>query len=60
LDLNLGSQSVVAAVMVPANSSCSMDLQKRFTAPASPAAMSLSDLEKIELDGALPSVTVTP
>jgi hypothetical protein len=60
LELNLGSQSVVAAVMVPANSSCSMDLQKRFTAPASSAAMSLSDLDKVELDGALPSVTVTP
>jgi len=60
LDLNLGSQSVVAAVMVPASSSCSMDLQKRFTSTASPAAISLSDLDKVELDGALPSVTVTP
>jgi hypothetical protein len=60
LDLNLGSQSVVAVVMVPASSSCSMDLQKRFTAPASPAAMSLIDLDTVELDGGLPSVTVTP
>jgi len=59
--LNVGGQSIVASVVVPANTaSCMFTLQKAFAYAASPAAMSLSDLDKVELDGALPSVTVTP
>lgn len=60
LELQLGSESVVAAVMVPSNASCSVELQKRFVSPANPAVMSLSGLDKVELDGTLPSVVVTP
>lgn len=59
LELNLGGQSVAATVMVPASSSCSMDLQKRFSEVAGSAAFSLSGLDKVVLDGALPTVAVT-
>lgn len=59
--MNVGGQSIVASVLVPANtSSCTFTVQKRFTSPASPATLSLSSLEKVELDGSLPNVTVTP
>ena len=59
--LSVGGQSIVASVLVPANTaSCTFTIKKRFTSPASPATISLSSLEKVELDGALPNVTVTP
>jgi len=59
--LSMGAQSFVASVVVPANTaSCTFTVQKVFDSSASSAVMSLSDLDKVELDGALPSVTVTP
>lgn len=59
--LSVGGQSIVASVIVPANTaSCTFTMQKAFISAASPAALSLSGLDKVELDGALPSVTVTP
>lgn len=59
--LNVGGQSFVTTVIVPANTtSCSFEMQKRFTAAASPVLWTLTDLSKVELQGSLPSVTVTP
>lgn len=59
--LNAGGQSFIATVVVPANTSaCTFEVQKRFTAAASPVQFSLTGLDKVELEGSLPSVTVTP
>lgn len=59
--LNVGGQSFIATVVVPANTTaCTFDVQKRFSAAASPVQFSLSGLDKVELEGSLPSVTVTP
>ncbi len=59
--LNVGGQSFTATVVVPANTTaCTFEAQKRFTAPASPVQFTLTGLDKVELEGGLPSVTVTP
>ena len=61
LSLSVGGQSIVASILVPANTaSCTFTVQKAFASSASPAVMSMSGLDKVELDGSLPSVTVTP
>jgi len=58
--LSVGGQSFTATVVVPANTvGCNFAVQKRFEAPASPVAFSLSNLDKVELQGSLPNVTVT-
>lgn len=59
LELALGSQSVAATVMAPAKALCSVDLQKRFAEESSAVMFSLSGLDKVVLDGALPTVSVT-
>jgi hypothetical protein len=57
----LGGQSFVATVVVPANTAaCTFEVQKRFTAAASPVQFTLTGLDKVELEGSLPSVTVVP
>jgi hypothetical protein len=57
----VGGKSIAASVLVPANTaSCTFTAQKRFTSLVSQAALSLSGLEKIELDGSLPNVSVAP
>jgi len=59
--LSVGGQSFIATVVVPANTTaCTFEVQKQFTAAASPVLFTLSDLDKVELQGSLPSVTVTP
>jgi hypothetical protein len=59
--LNVGGQSFVATVVVPANTTaCTFEVQKRFTAAASPVQFTLTGLDKVELEGSLPSVTVVP
>ncbi len=59
--LSVGGQSFIATVVVPANtSSCTFDLRKQFSAAASPVVFELTNLNKVELQGALPSVTVGP
>lgn len=59
--LSVAGQSFVATVVVPANTkACSFEVQKRFTATANPVLFTLSDLDKVELQGSLPNVTVTP
>jgi hypothetical protein len=58
--LSVGGQSFTATVVVPPNTLvCSFDVQKSFVAPANPVAFSLSNLDKVELQGSLPNVTVT-
>jgi hypothetical protein len=58
--LSVGGQSLAATVVVPANTaSCTFEVQKRFAQAANPVVFTLSGLDKVELDGALPSVTVT-
>ena len=58
--LSVAGQSFNATVVVPANtSSCTFEVQKRFTTAASPVQLTLIDLDKVELEGSLPSVTVT-
>ena len=59
--LSVGGQSLIATVVVPANTTaCTFEAQKRFAAAASPVQFTLTGLEKVELDGSLPNVTVTP
>jgi hypothetical protein len=59
--LNVGGQSFIATVVVPANTTaCTFEAQKQFTAAASPVQFTLTGLDKVELDGRLPNVTVTP
>lgn len=58
--LSVGGQSFTATVVVPANTlTCSFEVQKSFNAPVSPVVFALSDLDKVELQGSLPYVTVT-
>jgi hypothetical protein len=59
--LNVGGQSFIATVVVPANTTaCTFEAQKQFTAAASPVQFTLTGLDKVELEGSLPNVTVTP
>ena len=59
--LSVGGQSFIATVVVPANtSSCTFDLRKQFSAVANPVLFELTNLNKVELQGTLPSVTVVP
>jgi hypothetical protein len=59
--LSAGGQSFNATVVVPANTnSCTFEMQKRFTTAASPVQLTLTGLNKVELEGSLPNVTVTP
>lgn len=59
---SIGSKSISATVVVPASTTapCEFVLRKSFTTAANPVVFSLDGLEKLELDGALPVVTVTP
>lgn len=59
--LSVGGQSFIATVVVPANtSSCTFNVSKQFAAVANPVVFELTDLDKVELQGSLPSVTVAP
>jgi hypothetical protein len=59
--LSVGGQNLTATVVVPANTnSCTFEVQKRFTTAASPVQLILTGLDKVELDGSLPNITVTP
>ena len=59
--LSVGGQSFIATVVVPVNtSSCTFDLRKQFSAVANPVLFELTNLNKVELQGTLPSVTVVP
>ena len=59
--LSVGGQSLIATVVVPANTTaCTFEAQKRFAAAASPVQFTLTGLDKVELEGSLPNVTVTP
>jgi hypothetical protein len=59
--LSVGAQSIVAVVVVPANTaSCTFELRKQFSAAANPVSFELTNLSLVELEGALPNVTVVP
>lgn len=62
LSHSIGSKSITATVVVPANTvlPCEFVLRKSFTTAANPVVFSLEGLEKLELNGTLPVVTVTP
>jgi hypothetical protein len=59
--LSVGGESFIATVVVPANTaSCTFDVRKRFFAAANPVVFELTGLDKVELEGTLPSVIVVP
>lgn len=59
--LTVGGQSFIATVVVPANtSSCTFNVSKQFAGVANPVVFELTNLDKVELQGSLPSVTVVP
>ena len=59
--LSVGTQSIVAVVVVPANTaSCTFELRKQFSAAANPVSFELTNLSLVELEGALPNVIVVP
>lgn len=63
LDQSLGGKAVGFRVVVPASNTanpCVLTLRKSFTEPANPVVFSLEGLDRVELDGSLPLVTVTP
>jgi hypothetical protein len=63
LSQTIGGNTIAATVVVPANNSvlaCEFKLRKTFTVTGSPLAFTLEDLDKVELEGSLPVVNVTP
>ena len=59
--LSVGGLSFNATVVVPANTTgCTFDFQKQFSATASPVVFELTNLDKVELLGTLPVVSVVP
>jgi hypothetical protein len=59
--LSVGGQSFIATVVVPANTpSCTFNVRKQFSAAANPVVFELTNLNKVELQGVLPSVNVGP
>ena len=58
--LSIGGLEISATVTVPANTdSCTFAVQKQFTQAANPVSFTLTNLDNVELDGSVPSLTVT-
>ena len=58
--LSVGAQKVAATVTIPAKTlTCTFEVKKRFSEVANPVLFSLSNLDKLELEGLLPIVSVT-
>ena len=63
LSQTIGGNTIAATVVVPASNSvlpCEFKLRKTFTVTGSALTFTLEDLDKVELEGSLPVVNVTP